>query len=239
MKKNKTCAAYVCAFLLLAIASATFILSRKPASGSHFSSDEVIEETLVEVPEKAEKTIQSAGLEPAGTTEEEPEPPQEPKVETKPEEPAKTEEKKPEKPDAELPEKPQKTGFSDITVQQQLVEEIYETAAVKVQNGNIVISYEQPEIPPDYHLTVKAEVYDENGKTYCRYVSDAGWLNEPSNYDASAKKVLAKMGVGDLKGKMYNLVVKVGDGALLVGATVWQFTQNYDGTTELVKTYID
>lgn len=250
MKKNKTCAAYVCAFLLLAIVLTTVVLTRETELSEDAGKEDSIEQTKVEVPDQAEKIVQHAELsdeekdvKPEENQARKTEP--ELKVETKltEPEPSETEElalpKEYVKEEKVSTEKPQKTGVSEISVQQKLVEEIYNTAALSSKNGSIYISYEQPEIPPDYHLTVKAEVYDKNGKTYCRYVSDAGWLNESSNYDASAKKVLEKLGAGNLEDKMYILVVKVGDGDLLVGATVWQLTHNYDGTTDLVKTYID
>lgn len=246
--KNKTCAAYVCAFLLLVIGFGAFVFyGRQEKTEIPLPAPEPsIEQTVVDVPEEKENGREIAELPRKQSTE--------PAVSTPP---ATEKKKEPEKKPKEEPEietklypsidgiveeiqtkEKEKAADSDIEIQQKYVEEVYNTAKLEVQNGNIVIAYSQPEIPAQYHLTVKAEVYDKNGKTYCRYVSDAGWLSESSNYDSAAKDVLARMGAGDLSDKMYILVVKVGDGDLLVGATVWQLTHNYDGTEDLVKTYV-
>lgn len=263
--KNKTCAAYVCAFLLLAILVTGFVLSREKDEGAAPLPEENIEQTLVEVPEKEEKAVQFADIPKAKK-----EDVNEPAAEQNPYSPAKPNavsvpEQKPEKeapviiettidnapktgnppypegtplPDMFLPQG-ESSASTDKKMQEKLVEEVFKTASVGAENGKITVSYKQPDIPPEYHLTVKAEVYDSKGKTYCRYVSDAGWLSESSNYDARSKSVIYEMCAGDLSDKMYILVVKVGDGDLLVGATVWQLTHNYDGTEELVKTYVE
>ena len=255
--KDKTCAAYVCAFLLLAVCAAAFGLRKeeepvKPLENTDF------EQTAEPVPERDNRGVELAELpkpeekDGGGAEDEQNKPEQKTEVraeidlnKTAAEKIKETESEKDEAAEliSELPalkEAPPAVhgGTTDPSMQEQLVREVFETASVQSKDGQLVVCYEQPEIPPEYHLTVKAEVYDRKGATVCRYVSDAGWLADPSRYDASEKSVLAAMGAGDLKDKMFILVVKAGDANLSVGATVWQLTQNYDGTQTVDKVYV-
>lgn len=111
-----------------------------------------------------------------------------------------------------------------------VAETLYRTVDVGSYKGDLTLAYAQPEIPEEYHVTVKLEIFDENGATIYRYISDAGWLSQPENYDASEKQILQKLGVDSLENRLMILSIKVGDKNLEKYATVYQLIQEYDGS---------
>ena len=114
--------------------------------------------------------------------------------------------------------------------QENLASQISKTVELSTENNEVNISYAQPDIPKDYHFTFKAEIFDENGKTIDRYVSDAGWLSDSNNYDPSEKFETIRMHVENMKDRCAIISVKVGDSYLAETATTYQLTINYDGS---------
>ncbi|MDO5331510.1 MAG: hypothetical protein Q4E99_02415 [Bacillota bacterium] len=114
--------------------------------------------------------------------------------------------------------------------EESLANQISQTVQFNTANNEVVISYAQPTIPKDYHLTFKAEIFDENGKTIDRYISDAGWLSDSNNYDPNEKVETIKMNVTSMKDKCAIISVKVGDSNLAESSTIYQLTINYDGS---------
>lgn len=257
--KKETCAAFVCAFLIIAIVLISFALADKRKGPEMLPAPVDVNTETVPGPDgkqTAEKAEDTKTEEPGDNSEKEApaktdEKPQsgDPGKKNPEEPPAKKPEKKPEPPvqpvviedEPEITDIPKEEDLpesADTGAYEKMVETVYKTADVTEQNGAVYISYSQPEIPSSMHLTVKADVYDINGATVCRYVSDAGWLGNPSYYDPSAKDVLSKMGTADLKDKKFIMVVKVGDAQLSKAAVVWQLVQDYDGSRSLTKSYV-
>ncbi len=83
---------------------------------------------------------------------------------------------------------------------QELVRGIADTVEIDPEHGNV--SYKQDDIPNYLHLTFKAEAFDLNGACIGRFVSDAGWMVHPENYDSAAKELTKNLGVSDFKDKM-------------------------------------
>lgn len=126
---------------------------------------------------------------------------------------------------AELISKPS-GGWSQET----LASQISKTVELSTVNNEVNISYAQPDIPKEYHFTFKAEIFDENGKTIDRYISDAGWLSDDKYYDPSEKFETIRMHVENMKNRCAIIAITVGDSMLEQSETTYQLTINYDGS---------
>lgn len=131
----------------------------------------------------------------------------------------------------EAPEEKQNTDDASKEAMK-IAEAIAATVAIDRKSGSI--SYAQEEIPKNLHLSFKAEAFNKNGACIGRYVSDAGWMLHPENYDASAKQVRENLGVSDFDGAMViiNILIRqTDDGSTPGGRQVsLQIKSDYDGT---------
>ena len=135
-----------------------------------------------------------------------------------------------------------KSGIAELSIAEQIAQSIEISSAGSAIGGGegtdaastdgIVLSYTQPQIPAEKHLSVIFEIFDETGKSIERYVSDAGWEADEKRYDGSAKDVKAAMKTENLSGKFAIVQVVVKDLNTDI-SEIQQLTINYDGSRSL------
>jgi len=110
---------------------------------------------------------------------------------------------------------------------QSLSEAVSGSIKISEEEG-LLFSYSQPDIPNELHLSVKFQIFDEKGATLERYVSDAGYLSDPKNYNSKEGYVEKQMKTDSLKGNMaiVSVIVKNENG----NAYVYQTSIHYDGS---------
>lgn len=114
---------------------------------------------------------------------------------------------------------------------QEIVRNIADTVEIDSARGNV--SYKQDDIPNYLHLTFKAEAFNLSGACVGRFVSDAGWMVHPENYDSSAKELTKNLGVSDFKDKMVivNITMRQLENGEPAGEHVsLQIIYDYDGS---------
>lgn len=114
--------------------------------------------------------------------------------------------------------------------QENLAKQISKTVDLSTENNEVNLSYAQPDIPKDFHFTLNAEIFDEDGKAIDHYLSDVGWLSNDRNYDPSEKIETIRMHVENMNNRCAIISVKVGDSQMLNSTTIYQLTINYDGS---------
>ena len=114
---------------------------------------------------------------------------------------------------------------------QEIARNIADTVEIDSARGNV--SYKQDDIPNYLHLTFKAEAFSLSGACVGRFVSDAGWMVHPENYDSSAKELTKNLGVSDFKDKMVivNITMRKLENGEPAGEHVsLQIIYDYDGS---------
>ncbi len=110
---------------------------------------------------------------------------------------------------------------------------VFDSAKYYEENGKVVFTYSQPEIPGKYHLSVEMAVFNAEGGTIDRYCSDWGWRSDMKYYDPSAKDVRVKLNVSTLKHKEIIMTVMVGNSGMDADTTVYKLIEDVDGNKEI------
>ncbi len=97
----------------------------------------------------------------------------------------------------------------------QILEYIAASLRFTREGGALYYSYDQPDIPDEYHLRVECQIYDTKANDYKELFShrnDSSWKFHPENYDSSAHHEKQKVtGVSNLEGKSMNFVIRIFD----------------------------
>lgn len=122
----------------------------------------------------------------------------------------------------------------------ELARAVLESVSFDGSAGVYRFSCSQPEIPEPYHLKISLEIFAKNGEgtpTLLRYVSDEGYLADPSRYDASAHVTEKTIqGLGGISGKAVFLEILITNTQTREMASYY-LKQDFSGERSLSSVY--